>query len=610
MSYQALYRVWRPHDFTDLVGQAHITQTLQNALKSETYTHAYLFSGPRGTGKTSTAKIVAKAVNCEQAPVANPCLKCASCLGIAKGSIVDVVEIDAASNNGVDEIRDLRDKVKYAPTEVQKKVYIIDEVHMLSQGAFNALLKTLEEPPSHVMFILATTEPHKIPLTIVSRCQRFDFRRVSRQAMMQRLHYICEQEKVDINEEALQLLAQVAQGGMRDALSMLDQASSFAEAQISIEDVLAVTGSVHADTLSNMADVLMNGQVEQAIRHLNTLMNEGKDPQRLVEDLIYYFRDILVYRQAPDLDDLLERAQVSERWTEQTNSYTNEHIFKSISRLSQAQQEMKWTHHPQVYLEVAFVQLSQSLKQIVASPTVEANVTAAGEQLERRLTALERQLQQMTTQAAETTMQHPETAATSHAPAELPGVETPVSETSVTETTEVETPIAEPPKAEPSHSGSSETEKADTSLRAPKSRPSVKNMLHEASKVSLVTLQQKWPDILDVVRTEHVKVHAWLRDGEPVAGSSNYFLLAFRSDIHRETTERPEYRQIIEEIVSKMMNHSSTMMTIMYNDWEELKQQFILEQKGDRIPEEEPDPFYDEAIKLVGKDLVQMKEDD
>ncbi|MCS3380764.1 DNA polymerase III subunit gamma/tau, partial [Bacillus velezensis] len=224
MGYQALYRVFRPQQFEDVVGQEHITKTLQNALLQKKFSHAYLFSGPRGTGKTSAAKIFAKAVNCEHAPVEEPCNECAACKGITNGSISDVIEIDAASNNGVDEIRDIRDKVKFAPSAVTYKVYIIDEVHMLSIGAFNALLKTLEEPPAHCIFILATTEPHKIPLTIISRCQRFDFKRITSKAIVGRMKTIVDAEQLKVEEGALDIIASAADGGMRDALSLLDQA--------------------------------------------------------------------------------------------------------------------------------------------------------------------------------------------------------------------------------------------------------------------------------------------------------------------------------------------------------------------------------------------------
>src|SRR5699024_3531293 len=226
MSYQALYRVWRPRTFSDVVGQTHITHTLQNAIAKEKFSHAYLFSGPRGTGKTSAAKILAQTINCEQAPTKEPCNECSACLGILDGTISDVIEIDAASNTSVDDIRDIRDKVKYAPSSVPYKVYIIDEVHMISVNAFIALLKTLVEPPEHVVFILATTEPHKIPLTIISRCQRFDFKTIGSKVIVERMQEIIEKEEVTVDEDALEAIALSAEGGMRDALSLLDQAIS------------------------------------------------------------------------------------------------------------------------------------------------------------------------------------------------------------------------------------------------------------------------------------------------------------------------------------------------------------------------------------------------
>src|SRR5690625_4787140 len=295
MSYQALYRVWRPQTFEDISGQDVITQTLKNAIKNGNTSHAYLFTGPRGTGKTSAAKIFAKAINCPYSEDGEPCNECQICEEITKGSLGDVIEIDASSNNGVEEIRDIREKANYAPTQADYKVYIIDEVHMLSMGAFNALLKTLEEPPKNVIFLLATTEPHKIPLTIISRTQRFDFRRISQEDIMRRMEYILKEINVEFEEDALLLIAKAAEGGMRDGLSILDQALSFHDNQILTEDIQQITGSVTQDLLEDYFESLAEKDTKNALDLLQNLLAEGKDAGRFVEDVVLFGRDLLLF---------------------------------------------------------------------------------------------------------------------------------------------------------------------------------------------------------------------------------------------------------------------------------------------------------------------------
>ncbi|WP_025028979.1 DNA polymerase III subunit gamma/tau [Caldalkalibacillus mannanilyticus] len=564
MAYQALYRVYRPQAFADVVGQEHITKTLQNAIMEQNFSHAYLFNGPRGTGKTTIAKIMAKAVNCEEAPVLDPCNRCASCTGITQGRIVDVVEIDAASNNGVDEIRDIRDKVKFAPTEVRTKVYIIDEVHMLTQGAFNALLKTLEEPPAHVMFILATTEPHKIPLTIISRCQRFDFRRISKKAMLDRLQIICTEENIKVEEKALHMLIQVADGGMRDALSLLDQAISFAEEEVTLEDVLTVTGAVSQTALSELADAILSGKLEETIRFIDQLMNQGKEPVRLVEDLIYYFRDILLFQQAPNLDEVLERVQLTEEFKEKAVQYPKEKLFYSIQKLSEAQNEMKWTNHPRVFLEVACIQLVQGQGPPSEGQPQSVKATIDDQQviqLQQKVNQLEALIQSLQEQGVKgSDEERKKNQATRHVPQQV-------------------------------------------------SQQKILELLKSASKNHLMQLTNQWAEILQDIKKQKITVHAWLKDGEPVACSNDFFLIAFNNVIHRETTEKEAHRQIIEQVIAQHLQSSAKMITIMYNEWSEIKNQFIREQKGERNDSNgKSDPFYEEAVKLVGEELIEVIE--
>lgn len=382
VSYQALYRVFRPQVFEDVVGQEHITKTLQNALLQKKFSHAYLFSGPRGTGKTSAAKIFAKAVNCEKSPVSEPCNECDACKGITNGSISDVIEIDAASNNGVDEIRDIRDKVKFAPSAVTYKVYIIDEVHMLSIGAFNALLKTLEEPPAHCIFILATTEPHKIPLTIISRCQRFDFKRITTKDIVGRMEKIVDAEGLDVQEGSLEIIASAADGGMRDALSLLDQAISFSGEQLTIDDALLITGAVSQHFISQLAEAIFDQNIATALDTLNELLQQGKDAAKLIEDMIFYFRDMLLYKTAPDLEGVLEKVKVDESFVALSDRVTPQFLYETIEVLNKSHQEMKWTNHPRIFFEVAVVKLCQSTAGLTQGHA-EADLTALTDKINR-----------------------------------------------------------------------------------------------------------------------------------------------------------------------------------------------------------------------------------
>lgn len=352
MGYQALYRTYRPKKFSDVVGQNVIVRTLQNAILNNKVAHAYLFSGPRGTGKTSIAKIFAKAVNCERGPALEPCGECNSCKLLEEGHIGDVIEIDAASNNGVDEIRELRDKVNYLPSIAKYKVYIIDEVHMLTQAAFNALLKTLEEPPAHVIFILATTEPNKVIPTILSRCQRFDFRGISIKDIEKKLFEIKEKESIKINDEAVKEIAVKAEGGLRDAISLLDQTVSFSEGEITLDDVYQVSGSVSRENLLNLINYIKEKDTSNSLSLLNEIIEDGKEIAKIVADLITILRDLLIEK---NITFDVERS--TSYLKDVVKSFSNERIFYYLDILNETQNNIKWTMQKRAYLELAIIKM-------------------------------------------------------------------------------------------------------------------------------------------------------------------------------------------------------------------------------------------------------------
>ncbi len=378
MAYTALYRAYRPQKFSEVVGQQHIIKTLQNAIRLNKVAHAYLFCGPRGTGKTSLAKILAKALNCERGPATEPCDECEICLGIQKGTIPDVIEIDAASNNGADDIRSLRDSVKYLPSVGKYKVYIIDEVHMLSNAAFNALLKTLEEPPKHVIFVLATTEPYKLPNTILSRCQRFDFQSLSIEDISKRLKVVCEQERISIDEEALYQIASSAEGAMRDALSLLDQAVSFSVSDtITLSDVLSVSGNVSSKTLNELLNACLDQDGAKALMFIDRILKEGKEVPRVINDLMLFLRDTLLYKNnAKTEDKLLFHQEDFQKFAK--TIYTGV-IYFWLDVLNESLNNMRFSNQKRAFLELAILKMADAKLQ--RDESVEDRLS----QLERRL---------------------------------------------------------------------------------------------------------------------------------------------------------------------------------------------------------------------------------
>ncbi|WP_442602124.1 DNA polymerase III subunit gamma/tau [Paenibacillus sp. KN14-4R] len=598
MTHIALYRTWRSQTFAEVVGQKHITQTLQNSLRDNRFTHAYLFSGPRGTGKTSTAKILAKALNCENGPAEEPCNECSACRRMTEGALIDVVEIDAASNRGVDEIRDLRDKVKYAPTEVRYKVYIIDEVHMLTTEAFNALLKTLEEPPAHVIFILATTEPHRIPATILSRCQRFDFRRVALTEQIGRLRYVCEQEQLEVEEDALHYIARLSDGGMRDALSLLDQASSFSLGCITLDDVLSMTGGLPTEGFERVLDAVRTQNIGEALQLIDGFMQAGKSADKCTEGLMHFIRDLLLLRMIPDSSTLTERVFDGERLRGIAHHFEPDHLMRMVETLNHYHSEMKYSVQPQTLLEIAVLRMCAAEEPAAGTASAAQTSPAAvprgsrpasspagsGEDagaLAQRVQRMEEQLTQLLQNGGAALSAGTTTGAQG---ARAPG------------------------RRAPSSSGG-----AAASAR---SRAQLDRFVSGGDDAALRMAASKWSQILSVVKERKITVHAWLVDGEPVAYHGDALLVTFRSVMHRDTTEKPDNKLLIEQAMSEILGEKVSLVTAMAKDWADAKSSAAPPVEELKLePQDEPGAsggkmdHVNEALKLFGEDLVTIKDE-
>ena len=570
MAYQALYRVWRPQTFGDVIGQDAITTTLRNAVATKQVSHAYLFTGPRGTGKTSCSKILAKAVNCLQPQKGEPCNQCEICQAINANSLNDVIEIDAASNNGVEQIRDIRDKVKYAPTRAAYKVYIIDEVHMLSTGAFNALLKTLEEPPAQVIFILATTEPQKIPATIISRTQRFDFRRITASTILERLEFILKAKQVPYDEQGLKLIAQAAEGGMRDALSILDQALSLDNKRLTLDNAIQVTGTVDKKQLEAYFLAIIAANAAQALEDLHQLLASGRSPHRFIEAIIETCRDLLLIKTDDKLLDDFSRSLISPQIVAAHDQISQQQLYQMINAASQTQQDLHNVSRTDIYLEVLTVKLCE----IMQSTNSEESTSSLSQTLQDLQSEVE-QLKQNIADLQKKIAKEPQATAS---------------------------PKIAPAKPFKSATGHTHVD-----------QQKINQILANATRKALNQVREVWPDLMSML---NVTQKAVMKVSKPVAASSAGVVVAFDYAMWFERVmSNQELLEILKNNLDKLLHNDADVVIVAAENWPQIRQTFlqnheITNSSAVNVKKtKSTNVAVDKAQKLFGTELVELKKD-
>jgi DNA polymerase III subunit gamma/tau len=512
VSYQVFARKYRPQNFDDVLGQDHVTQTLKNAVQQQRLAHAYLFVGPRGTGKTSTARILAKSLNCIHGPTITPCGICDSCKEISQGLSLDVLEIDGASNNSVDQVRELRENVRFAPVRGKYKIYIIDEVHMLTQQAFNALLKTLEEPPAHVIFVFATTEPHKVLPTILSRCQRFDLRRIPAQIIAKHLNYIAKKEEVTLTQEAAEAIAVAAEGGLRDAESMLDQLVAFCGNAIDESQVLEVFGLTSEHVVANLTRSILNQRGADALSIVHQQAEAGKDLGKLHSDLLGFFRNLLVYKIDPSSlrEEIGEQARGA--LDELAPGIEGQRLLRLIEKVSEVEGTIKWASNKKLHLEIALIRAIQTLSEVSLGAVIDALAT----------------LRNGSDQTAETGSGP---APPAPSPQDVPRVENPARAT-VEESSPGETARAMNPE---------ESLQPSEPVSAPE--PAIDSL---------------WPRLKQVVATRRPLILSWIEPATPTLPGNRTLRLEFPKDqqLAAESLSRPNNRKLLEDILSEVLGGS------------------------------------------------------